>query len=174
MFSWWFIYNRYYFVGFVGGSSSTIRGAGADPICLPRDPQWGIYKDGFQELKTYLLGAEYKTRDFNYNFRGIHDYRVPCAVCLVRDRSVVKMFPGNIKYQNMGYFARKRTCGFCDLFHLILCQCKHISILCSCEFPFTPVDYPVIVNVRFCGNQRESSDNFLKHCKDFNFLIRWN
>lgn len=66
---------------------------------MPRDPQWGVYKDGVKGWKAYLFGATYMTPDFNNNFRGMNNHRVPCAVCMVRNRSAVKMFPGNIKYQ---------------------------------------------------------------------------
>ena len=74
-----------------------------DPLCLPRDPQWGKYKDGHEGEKDYIYGAEYQTKT-NTFLRNVHDHDVPCAVCLVRNRSVVKMFPGerrlkkNIKY----------------------------------------------------------------------------
>lgn len=87
---------KHYIVGFVSGSFLTTNGGAADPICLPSDPEWGIYKDRVEGYKAEVYGAVYKTNDFNNNFRGMHGHPVPCAMCLVRNRSVVKMFPGNI------------------------------------------------------------------------------
>ena len=69
-----------------------------DPLCLPRNPHWGKYKDGFEGEKAYIYGAEYQTTT-NTFLRNVHDHDVPCAVCLVRNRSVVKMFPGERKAQ---------------------------------------------------------------------------
>ena len=82
------------YTGFAGGSWYGDQGAAVDPLCLPRDPEWGIYKDGRDGDKAYVYGAEYQT--FSYNVPpGVHDHDVPCAVCLVRKRSVTKMFAGN-------------------------------------------------------------------------------
>lgn len=80
-------------VGYVGGSYYAHSGAAVDPLCLPRDPEWGMYTDGTDGAKAYVYGAEYKT--FTYNsMSSVHEHYVPCAVCLVRDRSLVEMFPG--------------------------------------------------------------------------------
>ena len=83
----------YYFLGYVGGSAHSHPGSGVDPLCLPRDPQWGKYKDGYEGEKAYIYGAEYRTKT-NTFLRNVHAHDVPCAVCLVRIRSVVRMFPG--------------------------------------------------------------------------------
>ena len=40
-----------------------------------------------------MYGAEYETYTYN-NMPPVHDHDVPCAVCLVRNRSLVRMFPG--------------------------------------------------------------------------------
>ncbi|XP_078330748.1 uncharacterized protein LOC144624691 [Crassostrea virginica] len=79
--------------GFAGGSLYYHKGAAVDPLCLPRDPEWGIYKDGTDGAKAYVYGAEYETYTYN-SMPTVHDHDVPCAVCLVRNRSVTKMFPG--------------------------------------------------------------------------------
>lgn len=44
--------------------------------------------------KAYIYGAEYETSDLSGKWYKLHDHDVPCAVCLVRNRSVVKMFAG--------------------------------------------------------------------------------
>ncbi|XP_078331169.1 uncharacterized protein LOC111103549 [Crassostrea virginica] len=79
------------FSGFAGGSWYSHKGAAVDPLCLPRDPEWGIYKDGTDGAKAYVFGAEYQTYSYNVP-PGVHDHDVPCAVCLVRNKSVTKMF----------------------------------------------------------------------------------
>lgn len=52
---------KHYIVGFVGASSLVYRGGAADPICLPSDPEWGIYKDRVEGYKAEVYGALYKT-----------------------------------------------------------------------------------------------------------------
>ncbi|XP_062572252.1 uncharacterized protein LOC134234212 [Saccostrea cucullata] len=79
--------------GFVGGSHAGHKGAAVEPLCLPRDPEWGLYKDGFEGAKAYIFGGEYEANTFTGHFTSLHDHNVPCAVCLVQKRSVVKMFP---------------------------------------------------------------------------------
>ncbi|XP_062575548.1 uncharacterized protein LOC134237475 [Saccostrea cucullata] len=80
--------------GFVGGSYYTHSGAAVDPLCLPRDPEWGMYVDGNNGNRAYVYGAEYETHDFNKGpFTSLIHHDVPCAVCLVKNRSVVKIFP---------------------------------------------------------------------------------
>lgn len=65
-----------------------------EPLCLPRNPEWGVFKDGTDGQKAKIMGAEYQTHTVSSHWRRYHDHDVPCAVCLVRQRSVVKMFPG--------------------------------------------------------------------------------
>lgn len=69
-----------------------------EPLCLPRNPEWGIYRDGTDGYKAYVYGAEYVTSDLSDKWPKLHNHDVPCAVCLVRNRSVVKMFPGKSAY----------------------------------------------------------------------------
>nr|XP_011423386.2 short-chain collagen C4 [Crassostrea gigas] len=79
--------------GFTGGSYYGHKGAAVDPLCLPRDPEWGLYTDGTDGEKAYVFGAEYETATSPGNLRSLYQHDVPCAVCLLRNRSVVKMFP---------------------------------------------------------------------------------
>ena len=83
-----------YISGFAGGSWYDQIGAAVDLLCLPRDPEWGIYKDGSDGAKAYVYGAEYEISMQNNYLTSVNNHDVPCAVCLVRDRSVAKMFPG--------------------------------------------------------------------------------
>lgn len=83
-----------FFPGYVGGSHFNNRGAAVEPLCLPRNPQWLKYRDGIENERAYVHGAEYETRTSSGGLRGVHDQDVPCAVCLKRKRFVVNMFPG--------------------------------------------------------------------------------
>lgn len=65
-----------------------------EPLCLSRNPEWGLYNDGHDGDKTYIHGAEYKTESFKGYMKTVHNHDVPCAVCLTRQRSVIQMFPG--------------------------------------------------------------------------------
>nr|XP_011449403.2 uncharacterized protein LOC105343662 isoform X2 [Crassostrea gigas] len=79
--------------GFTGGSRYDHVGAAVDPLCLPRDPEWGVYRDGINGNKAYVFGAEYETNTSPGKLPTLHQHDIPCAVCLLRNRSVVKMFP---------------------------------------------------------------------------------
>lgn len=81
-------------VGFTGGSHCSNKGAAVEPLCLPRDPELGMYTDGYDGIKAYIHGAEYETASFRGYMKTLHDQDVPCAVCLVRQWSVAQMFPG--------------------------------------------------------------------------------
>ncbi|XP_048748091.2 uncharacterized protein LOC125660325 [Ostrea edulis] len=76
--------------GFVGGSHSYHSGAAVEPLCLPRDPEWGLYNNKVDRYRGLVYGAEYETNSF---FRHISNHDVPCAVCLSHGRSVVEVFP---------------------------------------------------------------------------------
>ncbi|XP_062602973.1 short-chain collagen C4-like [Saccostrea cucullata] len=101
--------------GFVGGSHYSHMGAAVDPLCLPRDPEWGKHVDGIDARRAYVFGAEYETDTFISQYASYHEHDVPCALCLVHDRSVVKTFPArencykgwNLEYQGYlmaGYY----------------------------------------------------------------------
>lgn len=87
-----FVFNSY--AGFTGGSHYGHKGAAVEPLCLPRHPEWGVYNDGLDGTKSYVYGAEYKTGSFRGYIKTVDSHDVPCALCLVRHRSVVQMFPG--------------------------------------------------------------------------------
>lgn len=80
--------------GFTGGSYHNHNGAAVEPLCLPRNPEWGIYIDGHDGPKNYIHGAEYETGSFRGYIKSLQNHDVPCAVCLVRQKSVIMMFPG--------------------------------------------------------------------------------
>ncbi|XP_062573103.1 short-chain collagen C4-like [Saccostrea cucullata] len=78
--------------GFVGGSHYTHTGAAVDPLCLPKNPEWGKYKDGTDSYRAYVYGAEYEEVLHN-NKLNLLEHDVPCAVCLLRGKSLSKVFP---------------------------------------------------------------------------------
>ena len=83
------------FSGYTAGSSHTHTGAAVEPLCLPRNPEWGIYRDGVENIYSNIVyGAEYETNGVPGYMSTLHDHDVSCAVCLVRGKSIVKMFPG--------------------------------------------------------------------------------
>nr|XP_034318265.1 short-chain collagen C4-like [Crassostrea gigas] len=79
--------------GYVGGSWYDHTGAAVNPLCLPKNPEWGIYKDGTDGDKAYMYGGEYQTDTVPSYMKTLYQHDVPCVVCLVRKRSVVQMFP---------------------------------------------------------------------------------
>ena len=93
-------------VGYVGGSYYRSTGTAVDPLCLPKDPEWGMYRDGVQSFRAYVYGAEYETFEFSDLMTTIAQNDIPCAVCLVPNRSVVKMFPGRC-YMHYNVFVVK-------------------------------------------------------------------
>ena len=83
--------------GQVGGSHYLSSGGAAEYLCLPNHPQWGskftkAEKDG-GHANAYVFGAEYQTGAYSDPRKNLHDYDVPCAVCLTK-KSTVSMFPG--------------------------------------------------------------------------------
>lgn len=94
-----FIFDK----GFTGGSFYDHKGAAVEPLCLPRNPEWGMYIDGYDGSKAYVYSAEYETYTFKDYIKSLHNHDVPCAVCLVRQRSVVQMFPGKYKFKQIGW-----------------------------------------------------------------------
>lgn len=85
-------------LGYTGSSWPDHKGSAVD-LCLPRDPEWGGggYSDGNDGNKAYVFGAEYETDTSPKNLLKLHDHDIPCAVCLRRNRSVIKMFPGQME-----------------------------------------------------------------------------
>lgn len=75
-------------VGFTRGSHYLAKGFAVEPLCLSRDPEWGMYIEGQDGLESYIHGAKYmyKTDSFRGNMKTVHNHDVPRAVCLIRQR----------------------------------------------------------------------------------------
>lgn len=78
------------------------QGAAVDPLCLPRDPEWGVYRDGVDKFRASVYGAEYETNTAVGILPTVHMHDVPCAVCLLHSTSIVKMFPGKSLFLSIG------------------------------------------------------------------------
>ena len=80
--------------GYAAGSHYTHSGGAADTQCLPRDPQWGNVHPG--EFGSYIYGSEYDDgadRSTSIFGKNVHQQDVPCAVCEVKGRKTLNMFP---------------------------------------------------------------------------------
>ena len=79
-------------IGRIGGPHYTHTGGGSYYLCLPNNPRYATYKDGWQS-SAYIYGTEYKTSGFNTFRRNLHNHEAPCAVCYVPSRSSQLMYP---------------------------------------------------------------------------------
>ena len=76
------------------GGSWFDSGGGANPQCLPMDPNYLRSISGDQYWRAHMYGAEYEfVADSSSHFHGIPNTDVPCAVCYVTQRSTVYMLP---------------------------------------------------------------------------------
>ncbi|KAJ7350112.1 hypothetical protein OS493_038398 [Desmophyllum pertusum] len=66
--------------GIVGSSYYWHTGGGGEYICLPNNPKYDKYKDGYQS-GSYIYGTEYEI-GFNPFKHNLHNHDAPCAVCL--------------------------------------------------------------------------------------------
>ena len=80
--------------GRVGGGNYQQSGSGAQPLCLTLSPQWSSFNDGNQN-GGLVYGTEYLTQGYGVFPLGfVHNFEVPCAVCLREDARVSLMIPG--------------------------------------------------------------------------------
>lgn len=94
-----FIFDCYYccVLGFIGGSYH-FGGSGAAPnkLCLPNQPQWGIYDNKVNNM-PYIGATMIDNYDIDIKgtlFDKINSYyRLECAACLTK-RSTTVMIPG--------------------------------------------------------------------------------
>ncbi|KAK3108437.1 hypothetical protein FSP39_007960 [Pinctada imbricata] len=66
--------------GFVGGSYYSSKGGAAEPLCMPKDPEWGLHTDGSEGTKAFLYGAEYQFHSLADSRKSLSDHDAPCAV----------------------------------------------------------------------------------------------
>ncbi len=62
-------------------------------MCLPNNPKYDKYKDGFQS-GSYIYGTEYQISGvFNPFKKNLLDHDAPCAVCYVKSRATQVIIP---------------------------------------------------------------------------------
>ena len=102
--------------GAVAGSWYDYYGSAAEPLCLPQDPQYLLYQDGYQGY-VRLYGAEYRLHSSS-PINQADDRNVPCALCEVVGNSNKIMIPSRYEcpsgwrreyygYLMAGYYAYK-------------------------------------------------------------------
>ena len=78
------------YTGRAAGSSYSQKGGGANPQCLPLDPNYLKYQSGIQYY-AQMSAAEYHVTDgLVASTDGVD---IPCAVCYVPTRSALYMIP---------------------------------------------------------------------------------
>ena len=65
----------------MGGVYYNHPGGGAGYLCLPHNPKYDEYKDGYQAA-GYVCGTEYKVNDYNGDpfKKNLHNHDAPCVV----------------------------------------------------------------------------------------------
>ena len=81
-------------LGIIGGEHYTHSGGGSQYLCLPRNPKYDKYQNGYQSGGR-VYGTEYEVSGNNGNpfDRNLHDHDAPCAVCFVKSRGSMLMMP---------------------------------------------------------------------------------
>jgi len=78
--------------GVIGSEHHTHPGGGVNYLCLPLNPIYDKYKDGFQN-SGFVYGTEYEVNTFNPFKKNLHDSEAPCVVCFVKSRGSLLMMP---------------------------------------------------------------------------------
>ncbi|XP_078372882.1 uncharacterized protein LOC144656532 isoform X2 [Oculina patagonica] len=78
--------------GIMGGEHFTHQGGGVNYLCLPHNPKYDRYKNGWQN-SGYVYGTEYQVSDNDIFKKNVHDYEAPCAVCFAKSRGSMLMIP---------------------------------------------------------------------------------
>ncbi|XP_071140525.1 uncharacterized protein [Mytilus edulis] len=81
-------YTELVYSGYAGGGKYADSGSAAEPVCLPKDPDF-VKTSG--SGNGHMYGALFEHNDFASNS---HHQDVPCAVCRVKQASSVIMIPG--------------------------------------------------------------------------------
>jgi hypothetical protein len=80
--------------GRAAGAHNTHTGGGSNLLCLTPSPSWDTFSDANQN-GALMYGAEYATSGYGVaSLAGLHNFEVPCAVCLRENARVTLMIPG--------------------------------------------------------------------------------
>ena len=81
------------YAGRTGGSTWRDTGGGANYICMPEVPEYGLYLPGVQGYSPIYV-TEYQTS--NQVVGPVYNHNAPCAVCYVTTRETVLMIPAKM------------------------------------------------------------------------------
>ncbi|CAC5397742.1 unnamed protein product [Mytilus coruscus] len=84
--------------GYTGGSSYTKSGSAVNHLCLPKQPQWGVYDEKVNN-NAFVGGVAFDVHDidiknFLFDNSKYDGYSLPCAVCHTKIGSSTIMIPG--------------------------------------------------------------------------------
>ena len=81
-------------LGIMGGENYNHYGGGVNYLCLPNNPKYDKYKNGWQS-SGYVYGTEYQVSEYNGDpfKKSLHDHDAPCVVCLTKSRGSMLMMP---------------------------------------------------------------------------------
>jgi len=94
--------------GYGAGPRYNKGGSGSNFLCLPEDPQWKTFLDGYSSVAGEISGFSYEIFNSAVSYQnspfsesnsdGPLAFRpAPCAVCYVASRSTVLMIPARIQ-----------------------------------------------------------------------------
>jgi hypothetical protein len=78
--------------GYSAGKNYGEIGSGTNNICLPSDPTWLNYVDGYQEYRGAVYGTETDIPASPFFKYAVYEQDMPCAVCS-SERSTTLMIP---------------------------------------------------------------------------------
>lgn len=88
--------------GYTGGKWHQDTGGPANYVCMPEDPQWAKYLDGFQDIGNRMYGTEYEDNyESTFNPFNVHrdNEDAPCVVCRSQ-RATTVMIPARTSCYN--------------------------------------------------------------------------
>ena len=79
--------------GYMAGQHHAHTGGGSNHVCLPKDPEYSIFRSG-QQNHGYIYGAEFETAGYFAPYGALNNQNPECSVCYVSGRSSQIMIPG--------------------------------------------------------------------------------
>ena len=78
----------------MGGEKHSHYGGGVNCLCLPNNPKYDKYKNGWQN-SGYVYGTEYQVSQYNGDpfKKSLYDHDAPCVVCFTKSRGSMLMMP---------------------------------------------------------------------------------
>ena len=116
----------------MGSDHYTHSGGGSNFLCLPNDPIYDKYINGWQGTGS-IYGTEYETSGFKGFTNDLHDHDAPCTVCYVTSRGSQMMIAATNKCPS----------GWTKEYHGYL-MTAHYSHAHSTEYVCIDVDAEVI------------------------------